>query len=769
MRYFKTHHLRKLLISVSILIPLISGSQQPVGTWSDHLRYNKATAIAAGLREIYASTGSSIIVYNKEFAELRKLSRVNGLTETGISSIAWSEDHSTLIIAYKSTNIDLVIKNNIFNIPDIYKKPMSERKSINRIRIKGRQAFLATSIGIIIIDLLKKEIFDTWRPGPDTEINGVNDVAFGNGFIYAATDNGMWYASLTNQGLAYFENWDPVSTLPSPYSRYSLALYCGDRLYVNESNNSTGTDRVYSVGDEVTLFSYVPEVQYRSIDFHPQGFTITSPGFVNIYGTDGSLRKTINSHGRGDPNFAQAVGEDGNIWYADLDHGLIREDDAGHFTSLSLPGPISNNIINIMSLNGKTILCAGGVDEQWNGLGRAFSFSVYENNAYTGIKDADFVDAMRSAVDPDDNSHYFISSWGNGLFEYRNNETVKHYYASNSPLLPDSPGDTGIKICGLAFDKSGNLWITQAGNPGRIFILKQGGSWALYPHAPEIPVLGDIISSVTGVKWILLPSVPGLFAIDDNNTPENFADDRYRISNIRDSDGRIINAIFSMAIDLDGNLWIGTDRGPLVSYSPEKIFDDGLVFSGPKAARNDGSGLADYILGSESVTSIAIDGANRKWVGTISSGACLLAPDGTQLLKNHNKDNSPMFTDSIITITADNKTGEVWFGTSAGVLSVRETATAGSSGFENVYAFPNPVREDFSGNVTITGLVRNTRIKITDVSGNLVFETLSEGGQASWDLTTYQGRKVATGVYLVFCSDENGTRSSVTKILVVRR
>lgn len=761
--------MRKLLIPVFVLIPLIAGSQQPVGTWSDHLRYNTATAVAAGQKEIFASTGSSLIIYNKEFAELRKLSRVNGLTETGISSIAWSEDHSTLIIAYKNTNIDLVVKNNIFNVPDIYKKTMPERKYINRVRIKGKQAFLATSFGIVVVDLLKKEIFDTWRPGPGAEINGVNDIAFGEGNIYAATDNGLWFASLTDQGLAYYANWSLAGRLPSPYARYTMALYCGDKLYVNESDNIDKTDRLYSVGEEVSLVSYEPGVQYRSIDPLPQGFTVTSRNFVNIHHSDGALRKTIRSYGWGNPDFAQAAGENGIIWIADIGLGLVRGDDAGNFTSLSLPGPATNDIGNISSSNGKTILCHGGIDNNWNGLGRPFSFSVIENNSCSGSIANDFKDAMRSAVDPGDNSHFFISSWGSGLFEYRNNEIVNHYDASNSPLQPEGPGNSGIKICGMAFDKSGNLWITQSGNPGKMMILKKGGSWLVCPYIPETPVLSDILASANGTKWILMPSVPGLLAIDDNDTPDNFTDDRYRMSDIRESDGRVINSVFSMNVDLEGNLWIGTDKGPLVSYAPEKIFDDALTFSGLKAARNDGSGLADYMLGTESISSITTDGANRKWIGTVSSGAYLLSPNGTILIKNYNKQNSPMYSDSLITIAADNKTGEVWFGTSEGVLSVRETATAGSKGFENVYAFPNPVREDFEGNITISGLVSNTRIKITDVSGNLVYETISEGGQASWDLTTYRGRKVTTGVYLVFCSDDNGKRSAVIKILVVRR
>ena len=190
---------------------------------------------------------------------------------------------------------------------------------------------------------------------------------------------------------------------------------------------------------------------------------------------------------------------------------------------------------------------------------------------------------------------------------------------------------------------------------------------------------------------------------------------------VEDSENKVISYIYSIAEDLDGNIWVGTDQGPLIYYNPEKIFDDDLKAFRIKIPRNDGTGLADYMLGTESITSIAVDGANRKWLGTISSGAYLLSPDGTTLLKSYNEQNSPILSNSIVSLAVDNITGEVWFGTSKGVQSVRGDATVGEEMFSNVYTFPNPVREDYSGNVTITGLMRDSQIRITDISGNLVY------------------------------------------------
>jgi hypothetical protein len=733
------------------------------------LRYNTAKCVAAGSEEIFASTGSSIIVYNKEYNELKKMSPLTGLSETGISAIGWSGENNILIIAYTSTNLDLLNKSTVFNIPDINNKYIPGDKKINRIRSLGKYAYLATSFGIVIIDLVKMEIHDTWKPGPGPENNEVFDIAFGNNRVYAATNLGMWYADLTNQGLAYFGNWDQINSLPDPGSRCTLVIFSGEMLYVNVSQVSSTGDMIYAIGNDTRLFSFNPGVFNSSFDTAPAGFTVSSAGSLIYYGSDGSLKRTISSYGWGIPNISQGIIENNDVWISDINYGLVQGKNMTIFSSLSLSGPASNDVVNITSENGKTIICAGGADNSWNRLNRSLQVSAYENSQFTNIVSGTEGDAMRSIIDPGNNSHFFVSTWGDGLLEYNDNVLVKHYNSSNSPLQNGSAAGSGIKICGLAMDKSKNLWITQTDVNGRIKILKPEGSWIVYPLTIDAPVAGDIISTEKGQKWITLPGGYGLFIIDDNNTPDVFTDDKARKLTITDSDDKIINTVFSAAEDLDGNIWIGTDQGPVIYYNTDQVFDDDVRGYRIKVPRNDGSGLADYMLGTESVTSISVDGANRKWLGTKSSGVYLLSADGTTMLKNYNEQNSPLFSDSIASVAVDNLTGEVWFGTSEGVLSVRETAISGKQAYDNVYSFPNPVREDYEGNVTITGLMKDTQIKITDVSGNLVFETMSEGGQAVWDLSTYNRHRVSTGVYLIFCANNDGSKSYVTKILVIGR
>lgn len=757
-----------LLIAILLLFVLNFYGQTPVGSWSDHLSYNTANSIAVGTKEVFVSTGSSIVVYNKEFAELKKLSTINGLTETGISSIAWSEETGTLIIGYTSTNVDLFLNNTIFNIPDIYNKYIPGRKQINKVRSNGKYAYLACSFGIVVADIAKMEIYDTWKPGQDNDNNEVLDICFGENNIYAATETGLFSASLSGQGLSYFGNWSRVSSLPDPAGKYTALTFSGQRLIANKYDPLSDGDSLFAVSETTTLLSYIPGVFNRSIDPGSGGFTISSGSSARYFDSDGILKKTISNYDFALPDISQSIADNGDIWIADINSGLVKGAGMNEFTVLNLPGPISNNSFHISSFNGKTIICGGGTDNSGNNLGRPFQVSVYEDNNWTSLTDVSITDAVRSLLDPGNENHMFIASWGGGLSEYSDNNLIHHYTDANSPLQSGIPGKPFVRICGLAMDDEKKLWMTQTGVQGSIKVLKPDGSWIVNPLTINAPVIGDLIVTKSGAKWIILPQGHGLFIFDDNKTPEAFGDDRYKKMVVKDAEDQIISSVYSIAEDLTGNVWIGTDQGPLVYYNPEKVFNEDLRANRIKIPRNDGSGFSDYLLFSESVISIAVDGADRKWLGTSGSGAYNVSPDGITQIKNFNLKNSPILSDSIISIAIDNKKGDVWFGTSKGLQSYRGNATAGSERFTSVYAFPNPVREDFTGNLTITGLMKDTRISITDISGNLVFKTISDGGEATWDLKTYNGKHVSTGVYLIFCASSDGTESFVTKILVIR-
>ena len=750
-----------IFILTALLLTHHLDGQLPVGSWSDHFRYNTARSVAAGNDEIYASTGTAVLVYNKKFNELKKLSKVTGLSGTGISSIAWSPETSSLLIGYDNTDLDLVIKGSIYNIPDIRDKYIPERKRINRIRSFGKYFYLTTGFGIVVVDPVRKEIRDTWNPGNSE----VYDISIAGNVIYAATEQGLLTADISNQGLAWSGNWTLVTALPDPYSLCTLVINSGASVYCNVRRPEG--DVIYKISDNTTVLISVPGRINNSFDTGPEGFLISSDKAAEYFRNDGTLIKSITTYGWGDPSASQCIFDGSSLWIADTGYGLVEYRNLNEFSILTLNGPASDHVESITAHDGLVAITAGGADESWNSLGRPFGISVFTDNRFTNLIPHEANDAMRVCFDPADPDHFFVSTWGDGLYEYRNLILVGHYDETNSPLIAGPDPDDGVRICGLVMDKNGNLTVAQSGRKAVISILRPDGTWIVNAFTINSPLAGDMIATRSGQKWILLPEGNGIYVTDDNKTPGIFNDDRSKLLTIRDNDGNLIVGAFSAAEDQDGNVWVGTDKGPVVYATGRSVFDDDITAFRIKIPRNDGSGLADYLLGTETITSISVDGANRKWLGTQSSGIYLFSADGSDIILNFNKNNSPLPSDSIAALAVDNLTGVLWIGTSMGIVSLRQLATSGSDNYSRAYVFPNPVREDYTGKLTITGLMTETRLKITDVSGNLVHETISEGGQAEWDLTTYNGKRVSTGVYLIFCSNSDGSASAIIKVLVI--
>jgi len=761
---------RALTLLWLFLSTQISYSQKAVGVWSDHLEYDLSYDIAVADDLVFSSNGSSLLIYDKIFDETRKLSKVNGLSDIGITSIGWSPEQHTLIIAYNNGNIDLLKENRIINISDILKKNIDAPKIINKIRCYDDFAYMASDFGIVVLDIAREEVKDTWRPATNGSYNAVNDLAMGGGEVFAATDNGVYKATLGVEGLSFFGNWELVDVLPTPTAVYNVALFSGNKLYFNMKVDDGGGDKLYVVdGNSASLCHNETGFNIIAADISSDGFIASGKTKLLSFNSLGELTDTYFSYPWGEMSVLRAIWDNGDIWIADNLVGLVKRESNGNYLYYILPGPAFNNAANIFSDYGVTVMTGGGITSSWGNLGNEAAISVNSGYHWTVSSSNEHFDAMRAVVDPTDKSRIIVSTYGTGLLEYKLQgeelALVRDYRAKNSPIEAITTGDTE-RVTGVAFDPEGNLWMVQPQVQANIKVLKPDGNWIIFPNDIEGSRIGDIIVSSKGDKWILIPG-KGFYVLDDNSTPENFNDDRFVNLTVTDQNGATFKNVFSVAEDLDGAIWVGTDQGPMVYYNPGRVFDSNITVNRPKIRRNDGTELADYLLGTETITSIAIDGGNRKWFGTEASGAYLIDEDGQTLIRNYNENNSPLFSNQINSLAVDGNTGEVWFATAEGVLSVRGDATEGREGFKNVYAFPNPVREDFFGNLTITGLDRDTQIRITDISGNLVYRTVSDGGQASWDLKGHNGRRVATGVYLIFCMESDGKDSTVIKILVI--
>jgi sugar lactone lactonase YvrE len=323
----------------------------------------------------------------------------------------------------------------------------------------------------------------------------------------------------------------------------------------------------------------------------------------------------------------------------------------------------------------------------------------------------------------------------------------------------------------LDYDKDGTLWISNAWSDEKPIVARsKDGSWYAFSPGAVLNnnlLIGDILAARNGYKWIIRPRGNGLLVYDSGTSLEDTGDDQYKLLTNAEGNGGLPTAdVASFAEDLDGQIWIGSGQGIAVFYTPEAIFSDGDFDAQQILIEQDGN--VQILLETEVVSAIVVDGANRKWVGTQTSGVYLLSPDGREQIRHFTVDNSPLPSNTINSVALDGKTGEVFIGTDRGILSYRGDAIEGADESDCASVFPNPVRETYTGPIAITGLVRNSEVKITDVSGNLVYRTTSEGGQAIWTGNDMGGKRAATGVYLVFASDASGTFKCNTKVLLIK-
>jgi hypothetical protein len=526
-------------------------------------------------------------------------------------------------------------------------------------------------------------------------------------------------------------------------------------------------------GDSVFIFNGSWQYLYKTNGVSNKSFETTeanelivsSGTGVRTYNSMGVLIREINTYGTVSANPSNAIKAGATLWIADTEAGLVSlPESTGH--NFYLPeGPAYNDVAFLHAADGKLLIAGGGVDNAWNNIWKPLKVSQFEENRWSSVPPSSLLDPMR--VLPGKNNNYFVTTWGMGLLEFSDTTLLNHYNEYNSPLTSVIPGDPYTRLCGMAFDTDENLWVIHSGVDHNFKVLRPDRTWITLPVKIDAPSIGDLIITRNGIKWVVLPRGHGLFILDDNKTPDVFTDDSYRKMIVRDTDDKVLSNIYSVTEDLDGNVWVGTDQGPAIYYNPDRAAREDIRAVRIKIPRNDGTGLADYMLGTELITSIAVDGANRKWVGTFNSGVYLLSADGTNTIARFNTDNSPLPSNTIVSVASDLSTGLIWLGTSNGVIAYRSDAPVGEAVLSSVYSYPNPVRPEYQGPVTIAGLVRDTNVRITDISGNLVFETTSTGSEANWDLMNYKGERVSSGVYLVFCASPDVTGSAITKILVV--
>ena len=748
--------------------------------WKTYLSYYHTNSVEESNEQVFVVAEGSLYTYGKEDQSIRPYYKGNGLNDNTISLIRYNRQTSSLLIVYDNSNIDILEGHTAVNLPYLYTSTSFREKRVNTVLIQDRYAYLCTAFGIVVIDMERKEVKDTYN----LTLNITSCAVLGD-YIYACTTDrasapsGILRASL-NDNLLDRANWSPYELeLPAGYTIESVASFQERLFYLVEgqgvffeqnglltrSINSASLKEIKNVGDRLVAIDQTRLFFLSGTNTFEQ---------VNIGVNDVSTYQTD------------------IYWIAEGDKGLrsIRRVATNSFEarteSLVLDGPYSNSAYKVICQDGKLYMIIGGKNPNGTRMGNQGYLLQYADERWSFVPPGDVYNLLHTSRNPRDYTSFVVtagdggeeivyaSSFGDGVVQYTDGVPTQVYNHTN--YLSETAGGNGNGynfIDGLSLDAEGNLWMTNSEVNHAVAVLDAAGEW----HYLDIPALrglytiNDIYITSRGDKWINVPRVdPKLVMIPASESLDEV--ESYEFTSLIDTEGNEYtpSSYTCVAEDKDGYVWIGSDRGAVYFTNPRVTSEEDRATKRCRRVvyTNEETGNLAYFLDNIVVTAIAVDAGNRKWFGTRGNGVYVLDQDNETIVHQFNTSNSPLLSDYIYDIEIDDETGEVFIGTDKGLNSYQGEASAGKPDYSGVYAYPNPVRPEYADKVTIVGLMENSNVKITDLSGNIIYQTRSLGGQATWNCQRPGGGRVASGVYLVLAHTEEAGESVVTKIVVVR-
>ena len=809
---------------------IIFAQQVAIGDWDMHLNYTHINTLTHNDTKIYVGTQSALFSYNLSTGDMVAFSKLDGLSSLNISALAYSNEDDMLIIGYNDGQIDIMKNEEIISIPYIKMANILGSKTINHIFIDNELSYISCPFGLVVLNTDKNEIKETYYFSQGSvqlevlttyvfndEVNTPSDEFLANK-IFVGTNKGLFYAD-KNDNLLDHANWSNNCYFSE---KLGGLAGIGPNGHLREISHLIGFDKDKLGGKSLIVGAsdenFGGSGSASGSIFKLVGDTYSNPSSLIMFETPGDLFRgqlkdvrynhelqkvvlLLNRDGSDkfaiwdaewtnntqDPLFnnfstyssnlsvssvliANNYNNSKNIFFGDQKRGLIIaefEDELGILDLVAPNGPAGVNVGAITS-NGTAVgLTHGGRTTAWNNTYNKQEISFFNNGLWSQsntLIEGDLYDAVSISAGPTSNTHFFVGTWNSGVLEFIDNTFVNHY-TEDGTSLETIPGTDWIRIGGVDLDDDNTVWMTNSSTE-KPLVKYSGGVWEAFSVSTGGTMSGKILCTRNNQQWIQLRN-NGLLVTKEvsivGQGGQTYNDIEYR--SINENSGLASNTVNCFVEDNEGSVWVGTNLGLSVCYFTSGVFNNS-DYSAESILVETQDGYVEKLFNNTEILDICVDGGNRKWVGTKSNGVFLISDDGTETIQHFTKENSPLLDNSVYQICVLGGSGEVFFVTGSGVCSYRSNATESNPIFNDVLVFPNPVRKNYQGEIAVSGLSDNTNVKITDISGNLIFETNSIGGTITWNGRKFNGERVSTGVYLFMCTNADFTESIVKKVLI---
>ena len=760
--------MKKLFFCSFFLLLIQFCSAQSKLSWQGYFSFNEIKDVSESATAVFAASENALFSRNTATNVLKSTTTVDGLSGQTISAVYYSEAFKKTIIGYENGLMILIndADGSILKVVDIINKQLpANTKKINHFMESNGLIYVSCDFGIVQFNLKTSQFGDTYFIGDNGAEISVKQTTLFNGFIFAATSSGIRKADSASANLIDYNQWLVVNA----GDWCSVEALDTELIAINTSGYIHRFNSNAFVG-----FLQLPQA---AVDTRAKNHNlfITTANTVYVYNNQMVLNRQITNSQVLDNtlNFSCATAVGNQIFIGTKEKGLFFSDlnNATAFENTTPSGPVRNNIFAIDAGSNVLWTVYGDYDVTYNpypldnyGISR-YNASGWLNIPYSEVYDAKSI--TRVLVNPNNEKQDYASSFFSGLLKVENDVPTFLYNEKNSGLesiTTEGPNYIDVRINATAFDKTGNLWVTNSRIKNGLKVLKTNGQWGSYAMTSilddaEEENYSSIAIDRNNVKWIgtLKSGVVGF-----NESTNTFKKMTFGV----DAGNLPIADVRSIALDTKNQLWIGTTKGLRVLSNVSSFQSESQLKANPIIITEDD--LAQELLYEQFVTSIAVDGANNKWIGTADSGVFMVSPNGQETKYHFTINNSPLPSNYVNDIKINAKTGEVFIATNKGLVSFNGIATEANDDLSNVYVYPNPVRPTYSGTVKVAGLIDKANVKITDIEGNLVYEITSSGGTIEWDTTAFGKYKVASGVYMVFISAEDGGETKVKKVMIIR-